>query len=151
MAKKMATVIATNRDAMAGQKSFQSLNAQMAAVANGTMPREAALQILSDTILENQKKIDREQYYNEFNKENKRVNGTDSAFLARHAEDAFGNAFTTDKYKKEGNLLYQSLSSGAFNKAQSLLSSSDPSLEKDRQLIRQSLASIGLLRYFTGV
>ena len=151
MAKKMATVIATNRDAMAGQKSFQSLNAQMAAVANGTMPREAALQILSDTILENQKKIDREQYYNEFNKENKRVNGTDSAFLTRHAEDAFENAFTTEKYKKEGNILYQGLSSGVFNKAQSLLSSSDPSLEKDRQLLRQRLASIGLLRYFTGV
>ena len=75
----------------------------------------------------------------------------------------FGSGYTSDpvtckflkenshKYKKEGNLLYQALSSGSFNKAQSLLSSSDPSLEKDRQLLRQRLASIGLLRYFTGV
>lgn len=152
VAQKMATAKAMGADAAVGQKSFSSLQQAMAATANGSMPRGAALQLAAEAIVKNQRDADRGAYYDEFNNEIKASGGLDRNYMATDANKGFTNAYSDPRYKMEQDKIQKWLEDGTYAKARQILASTgtDPKDVRSRELVTQRLKNAGMLRYFTG-
>jgi hypothetical protein len=152
VAQKMAIAKAMGADAQVGQKSFSSLQQAMAATANGNMPRGAALQLAAQSLVKNQRDMDRGAYYDDYDNEIQANGGMSGHWNAQKAERAYQNAYTEARYASEQAKLQKWLDDGRYQRAKEILSSTatDADSVKARKLVREGLKQEGMLRYFTG-